>query len=94
MKNLLAAVLLVASIPANAEAWAAKNKSGGEIIITDAVCEFKGVTYKTMRKGLARSSAGDTLFACWYYADNLVYVMYDDATTYTYEINAFVRMTK
>ena len=93
MKNLLAAVLLLATIPANAEAWAAKNKSGGEIIITDAVCEFKGVTYKTMRKGLTRSPAGDTLFSCWYYADNLVYVLYDDGTTYTYQATGFVRVS-
>lgn len=92
MKKLIIAALLCAPHIANAEAWAATSKGGGQIVITDTECYFNGKPYKSMKQSYVRTTAGQTLYGCWAYIDPLVHVVYEDNTTYTYPLTAFEKL--
>ena len=92
MKQLIIAALLCAPHIANAEAWFIPNKNNGQIVITDTECYFKGKTYKNLKSSYARTSGGETIHGCWYYADNFVHVIYEDNTSYTYPLTGFEKL--
>lgn len=56
-----------------------KNKSGGQMVLTDVKCSSK--------PGLVAYSAspkGGTLFGCWFYDDQYVFITWSDGETRTY----------
>lgn len=62
----------------------ARNKSGGDLALTDAVCSKGGG-----HVFLARAPSGQTAFGCYAVDSGLIIVRYDDGTTYTYESSSF-----
>lgn len=90
--KLIAGVMLMASASAHADAWFARNKSGGEIVITDAVCYMGGQQINELRQGFARTNGGSTIYGCWYYADRMVHMVYEDKTRYVYPVEGFYKL--
>lgn len=88
---LLAAYAFVAWNDARAEAIAQiPNKSNGSIILYNT----KGACLNNQKTAIARSESGSTLFGCWFYYEELVWVRWSDGDIRTYDVNAFTSMRK
>jgi hypothetical protein len=86
MKRLLLIAALAAA-PAMADSWAIVNKNGGEIVITDRVCQG----YKNLKFGYSYSQGGKSLSGCWIIIEDMVHFIYDDGTVYTYPVSSFYK---
>ena len=94
MKKLLVALGLVLSINAHAETWVMPNTGGGEITLTNRVCEYNGKTYDNLRR--AYSWTKQIYFdGCWSVIDGNVHVVWNfsDGTSErrVYQISHFTR---
>lgn len=88
---LLAVYAFVAWNDANAEAIAqTPNKNNGSIILFDT----KGACLDGQKTVVARGGNGTTMFGCWFYYEELVWVRYSDGDIRTYDINAFTSVRK
>lgn len=82
-------VFLVALFPlltyAASEVWLeTSNTAGGKILLLQQKCargEGKMV--------IASNPAGKNLHGCWYYFADMVHVVYEDGSTYSYELSTF-----
>ena len=94
MKKLLLILGLTLALNVNAEVWVQPNESGGEITLTDKVCEVQGKVYNNLRKAYAWSNK-NYVEGCWGILDGNVHAMwiYADGTTgrKVYPISSFTR---
>lgn len=74
MKRFLAALLMVPSI-ALANSFSMKNQNGGEIVITDRVCTYKGTSYEHLRHAYSYWNGG-YIEGCWTVTDNMVRIIW------------------
>ena len=85
MKRLLAILFATLSLSANADSWAIRNKSGGEIIITDRECPG----YPELKRAYTYQDNGKIDEGCWTIFDNRVQVAWKNGSRYTYSIESF-----
>lgn len=86
MKKLLTTCLLLLCSATHAEVWLeASNKSGGKIVLMQDRCE----KYPALRVVLTTTPEGRSMYGCWGYAANMVQVVYNDGSTYTYPPHLF-----
>jgi hypothetical protein len=85
MKKLLLALILVACSSARAEIWLeTANESGGKILLLQQECSgSKG------KMVIATGSNGKNVNGCWYYFADMIHVVYQDGSTYSYDISIF-----
>lgn len=85
MKKLLLALLLCTSTLAQADivAWL-KNRAGGYIYFTDTHCSGKGAYWKIL---YATTDSGKSIFGCWFYADGMVHVEWNNGNTSAFNAN-------
>jgi hypothetical protein len=89
------AILFALALPlsAMAQTWAAKNESGGEIIITlrQATCKQYSTT---VFDGYAFAKNGRMLEFCWAVVDDMIRVVYlEDRSVRIYDPGLFSRKT-
>jgi hypothetical protein len=74
MKKLLIALAMVPTL-ALANSFSMPNQNGGEIVITDRPCTFKGKTYDPLKHAYSYWSNG-TLNGCWMITDNMIEIIW------------------
>lgn len=74
MKKLLVALLLVPNI-ALAAAFSMPNQNGGEIVITDRVCNYKDQDFPGLRHAYTYWNGG-YLEGCWFIIDEMVRIIW------------------
>ena len=84
MKRLLLIAALAAA-PAFADTWAMPNKAGGEIVLTDRSCPQS----KKLLEAYNYSSSGNIMNGCWTVFDEMVQVIWEDGSRYTYPLSSF-----
>ena len=86
MKRLLIAVLAVLSLSANADTWVMANNGGGQIVLTDRLCQgYKYLYYAYTHTPQAY------LDGCWTLMDGKVHVVWEKNQHRVYEMNDFVQ---
>lgn len=85
MKKLLMALILVACSSARAEIWMeTTNESGGKILLLQQECgSGKG------KMVIAAGGNGKNINGCWYYFADMIHVVYQDGSTYSYDLSIF-----
>ena len=61
---------------AKAEVYVTENKSGGEIVLTDRQCTFKGEVYEGLFEAYVWSPTAPMEKGCWTMVDKMVHVVY------------------
>lgn len=74
MRKLLVALLMVPTI-ALAESFSMPNNNGGEIVITDRVCTYKGQNYDPLKHAYSYWNGG-LINGCWKVTDNMVEIIW------------------
>lgn len=80
------------SFNVNAASWYIPNEAGGQIVISDGECWFKGKQVQALNGGFTRIPSGVTLKACWYYKDGIVHILFETGDERTYPVDNFKRM--
>lgn len=89
MKRLLLIAALAAA-PAFADTWAMPNKAGGEIVLTDRNCAKSSKLLEAYNYG----QGGKIMNGCWTVFDEMVQVVWEDGTRYTYPLSEFYVKSK
>ena len=84
MKRLLLIAVLAAA-PAIADTWAMPNKAGGEIVLTDRSCDKSPKLLEAYNYG----QGGKIMAGCWTVFDEMVQVIWEDGSRYTYPLSSF-----
>ena len=88
MKKLLIALLLLSG-NASADEWLeAPNQLGGKLLLLKAKCSSK--PDETGRLILGTGGNGKNIRGCWYFFSDMIHVVWDDGTTYSYPKDMFV----
>ena len=86
MKKLLMLFIFAASASNAAEKWLeAENSAGGKIILLTEKCNNS-----EGRMLLSSSKEGKTIRGCWWYFADMVQVVYQDGSTYSYDPTNFI----
>jgi len=73
------------SVQAASEVWLeTANIAGGKIILLQQKCS-KGEG----KMVIASNPGGKNLHGCWYYFADMIHVVYEDGSTYSYELTTF-----
>ena len=90
MKKIIALLMTVASLNANADSWQTTNQNGRRIVLTETPCTGKVNQWVAF----TQSSNAQTLFGCWFYSEGFAMVIWSDGDVRTYPANTFVKVTK
>jgi hypothetical protein len=86
MQYLIGCLLALVALTAHADKWLeVQNKTGGKILLTSAECPGKA----SMRRMMSTAPNNPTMFGCWTMMAEIIHVVYDDGTAYTYPLDAF-----
>jgi len=91
MKKMLFVLGLLLAFNAKAEAWVMMNEAGGEITLTDRVCEENGRVYEGLRRVYSWSNKV-YIEGCWGVVDGNVHVIWkvgNGTQKNVYNINQF-----
>lgn len=88
MKLLVALLCAVLAAPAAAFKAKIPNKAGDYINLTDRPCMSKGEKLDKLRHVFARAAGGNTVFGCWFYADEMIYVVWRSGNVSTFPLEA------
>lgn len=89
MRNLIAICAAVLTISAaHANEYSLPNKSGGEIRLTDVKCTKKG--RETWFVMYAFAPGGSAMYGCWFTANGMVHVGWEDGTHSIYKATDFM----
>lgn len=94
MRLLLA--LLFMPVVALAESWSMPNQNGGEIVITDRNCFYKGEDYGPLKQAYTHWNGG-YIEGCWLLEDGMIKILWQDPKGITprmYKIEHFTQKTK
>ena len=85
MKGLLAVLLTALSFSANADTWVMANNGGGQIVLTDRLCQgYKHVYYAYTH------TPQFYMDGCWALMDGKVHVVWENKQRRVYDMNDFV----
>jgi hypothetical protein len=74
MRKLLVALAMVPTL-ALANSFSMPNQNGGEIVITDRPCTFKGKTYDPLKHAYSYWNGG-LVNGCWMITDNMIEIIW------------------
>lgn len=89
MNKLLLALCFVPLL-AKADSWDMPNQAGGKIVLTTTPCSDKpnqSVVFSTTR-------SGDTIFGCWFGAENFVMIVWSNGEVSTFPGTSFTYRKK
>ena len=92
MKKLIFFCVLLAN-PVFAEEWLeAPNKLGGKILLLQSKCS--SASNETGRTVIGTGGDGKNIMGCWYYFSDMVHVVWNDGSTYSYPKDIFIYKQK
>ena len=77
MRKIILLVALLSAGVAQAKSWYIPNEAGGQIVITDEECWYKGKEFASLHRAYARTRDGTVYNGCWYYKDRTVRIVYE-----------------
>ena len=89
MKKLLAVLCLLPAL-AKADSWELVNQAGGKIVLTTTPCSDK----PNQNLVFSTTPSGNTIFGCWFGAENFVMIVWSDGAVSTFPGNVFTYKRK
>lgn len=90
MRNLITALMLSIGIQtAYATEYAATNKGGGEMRLTEVPCKNPNMSII-----YSFSKTGQAMYGCWFYKDQMVHVTWSDGDSSIFPAESFREVKK
>lgn len=87
MKKLFLFLFFVSNVVCAEEWLEAPNKLGGKILLLQSKCSSKAD--ETGRTVIGTGGTGKNIMGCWYYFSDMVHVVWEDGSTYSYPKEIF-----